>query len=515
MAEGSSLLNLQHMRRVIAEPEKGEMRMKTSRQLGWQSSVLGAAAIVALSLTLGLTPRTARADVCTGDCDGSGDVTVNEIIILVNMALGTQTQLSACPHGLPADITDPSQVDVSLIIKAVNAALSGCPAPGTPTPSPTPSGSPVCGNGVTDPGEECDDGGTCIGGTNAGTACTAESDCHGNGVCEGGVNQFRACADNSGCPSGKCTHCKTFGGDGCAANCTHEKDVLMTLKQGVVQGLDIKAGTSGAVVHGDILTIPLPLSGTQTITIGGKGADGHVPAVIKAASIQFPKIPVSTIACACLRGVAAKTCGGTLYDIDGVTLSTDCTADFTAGDSVCPVDKPCAFLHGPANAASGNVGCGPDGYTPVDVLFDLDSGGSTGIAGKPIITLSGSGATGSGLLLSNNAIGTVTGLCTGNDTSVYGPDKVLCTDDDPQGSRGTPSPQLNITGTATGKIENANGTDGDDLGGPFMVSGNPIACDALLGSTPSVAGGGLAGAFVSLNAPVLGDIIVTSDLVGQ
>ena len=101
--------------------------MKTSRQLGWQSSAFGLAAVVALSLTLGMAPRTARAAVCTGDCDGSGDVTVNEIIILVNMALGTQLQLSACPHGLPASITDVSQVDVTVIITAVNNALTGCP----------------------------------------------------------------------------------------------------------------------------------------------------------------------------------------------------------------------------------------------------------------------------------------------------------------------------------------------------------------------------------------------------
>jgi hypothetical protein len=64
---------------------------------------------------------------CNGDCDASGDVTVNEIIILVNMALGSQTQLSACPNGLPASITDPSQVDITLIISAVNNALNGCP----------------------------------------------------------------------------------------------------------------------------------------------------------------------------------------------------------------------------------------------------------------------------------------------------------------------------------------------------------------------------------------------------
>jgi len=64
--------------------------------------------------------------VCVGDCDGRDGVTVNEIIILVNMALGSQTQLSACPLGLPADIMDASQVDVSLIIQAVNNALNGC-----------------------------------------------------------------------------------------------------------------------------------------------------------------------------------------------------------------------------------------------------------------------------------------------------------------------------------------------------------------------------------------------------
>jgi hypothetical protein len=63
---------------------------------------------------------------CVGDCDGSGDVTVNEIITLVTMALGSQTQLSACPHGIPPGITDVSQVDVAVIIQAVNNALNGC-----------------------------------------------------------------------------------------------------------------------------------------------------------------------------------------------------------------------------------------------------------------------------------------------------------------------------------------------------------------------------------------------------
>lgn len=77
--------------------------------------------------TATLTPTvTPISGTCVGDCDGGGDVTVNEIIILLNMALGTQTELSACPDGIPADIVDVSEINVTLIIQAVNNALNGC-----------------------------------------------------------------------------------------------------------------------------------------------------------------------------------------------------------------------------------------------------------------------------------------------------------------------------------------------------------------------------------------------------
>ena len=58
---------------------------------------------------------------CSGDCDGSGDLTVNEIITLVDIALGT-AQPSACASGVPSA----AEVNVALIIRAVNNALSGC-----------------------------------------------------------------------------------------------------------------------------------------------------------------------------------------------------------------------------------------------------------------------------------------------------------------------------------------------------------------------------------------------------
>jgi len=58
---------------------------------------------------------------CVGDCDGGDAVTVNEIITLVNIALGN-TEPSACPHGIPGG----AEVNVALIIQAVNHALNGC-----------------------------------------------------------------------------------------------------------------------------------------------------------------------------------------------------------------------------------------------------------------------------------------------------------------------------------------------------------------------------------------------------
>jgi hypothetical protein len=78
---------------------------------------------VAPSQTVAPTP-TPTPIVCAGDCDSSGDVTVNELITLVDITLGN-VQPSACPHGVPSG----SSVDITLIIKAVGYALTSCPAP--------------------------------------------------------------------------------------------------------------------------------------------------------------------------------------------------------------------------------------------------------------------------------------------------------------------------------------------------------------------------------------------------
>ena len=72
--------------------------------------------------------------VCTGDCDGTGTVTIDEIIKMVNIALGTAQPLP-CPNGIP----NGAAVNVTLVIQAVTNALDDCSAVPTSTPTPTPA----------------------------------------------------------------------------------------------------------------------------------------------------------------------------------------------------------------------------------------------------------------------------------------------------------------------------------------------------------------------------------------
>jgi hypothetical protein len=60
---------------------------------------------------------------CTGDCDGGRSVTVDEILTMVNIALGN-TAVTACEAG---DANHDLQITVDEILTAVNNALSGCP----------------------------------------------------------------------------------------------------------------------------------------------------------------------------------------------------------------------------------------------------------------------------------------------------------------------------------------------------------------------------------------------------
>lgn len=87
----------------------------------------------------------ASALACPGDCDASGNVTIDEILRGVSAALGTRpvADCSAC------DLDASGTVTIDEIIAAINAALMGCPAtptattPTASTPTPTVTSPPV------------------------------------------------------------------------------------------------------------------------------------------------------------------------------------------------------------------------------------------------------------------------------------------------------------------------------------------------------------------------------------
>jgi len=59
---------------------------------------------------------------CAGDCNGDGQVTVDEILTMVNIALGN-ANISTC---LAGDANHDGQITIDEILTAVNNALNGC-----------------------------------------------------------------------------------------------------------------------------------------------------------------------------------------------------------------------------------------------------------------------------------------------------------------------------------------------------------------------------------------------------
>ncbi len=59
---------------------------------------------------------------CSGDCDGGGEVSSDELITMVNVALGA-ADVSACTAG---DADQDGTIAIDELIAAVNSALNGC-----------------------------------------------------------------------------------------------------------------------------------------------------------------------------------------------------------------------------------------------------------------------------------------------------------------------------------------------------------------------------------------------------
>jgi hypothetical protein len=111
LSSGGSVTNF-----VLAPPEPRNNAGKTG-MLG-ATPTPGATAAPTPAATVTPPP-------CVGDCNGSGQVTVDEILTMVNIAL-SNTSISACEAG---DENHDSQITVDEILAAVNNALNGCTGP--------------------------------------------------------------------------------------------------------------------------------------------------------------------------------------------------------------------------------------------------------------------------------------------------------------------------------------------------------------------------------------------------
>ncbi|MBI3786441.1 MAG: hypothetical protein HY270_23885 [Deltaproteobacteria bacterium] len=162
----------------------------------------------AATATLTPTSNPAR---CIGDCDGSGDVTIDELVLMVNMALDSAA-LNLCTAG---DGDGNGAVTIDEIVQAVNAALGECPAPATPTATPAADGAFRCSAGPHDQApcssdDDCAPTGACVlsygvcdGGSYDGFACDCPDGTCVSGSCQGGPFAGDACTDEAG--NGNCS----------------------------------------------------------------------------------------------------------------------------------------------------------------------------------------------------------------------------------------------------------------------------------------------------------------------
>ena len=402
----------------------------------------------------GLTPP-AMAQDCPGDCDAGGDVAINELIVCVNIALGS-TPVATCA---PCDVDGDGSVAINELIAAVNSALSGC----------EPVGEGVCGDGeVNVEGETCDDG-------------------------------------------------NNVGGDGCAANCTGETRRETTLDptrakataqaRSLAIPLDL-SGTQAYTVGGARPTAVRGKDGTEIFKAN------EVPVVIKAADVRFNPIPVFGLACACVRGVAAEEFGNGisgvgrigcgeegLVDIDFLVEQDHNTTPGSPGNGGgLPDDPECDDVFMASDIISSTA-C----REGTGAACSLEGNSHTGVCQSPRrVTFSG-GQAPRGCRYADYGDDCLP--CTDDDLE-KGTPNIAPT------SSGTATVYIyDINNTAGDNIV-AGSTCGGTNPCVTSVSGSEVDCDEILSNPTAPLRSTLATAFPSLDTDV-GDTLVTTTLAAQ
>src|SRR5579862_7007811 len=128
---------------IPAGPQDTRRRAFQMRR-GTSSTMTAALACALLAGHMLMAPPLRAASACVGDCNGDGQVTIDDLVKGVSLALGGG--VAGCPS---FDANGDGTITIDEIIIGVNAALSSCisasPSP-TPTPPPTATRTP---SGVT------------------------------------------------------------------------------------------------------------------------------------------------------------------------------------------------------------------------------------------------------------------------------------------------------------------------------------------------------------------------------
>lgn len=112
-------------RLFLPEGEQGDFPLSFRLLSG--SPSYGDSEVYTAILSNAMPPPTATPapPVCTADCNGDGRITINEIVLAVNIALD-RADLSACPA---ADGDGDGRVSINDLVRAVTGSLDGCVAP--------------------------------------------------------------------------------------------------------------------------------------------------------------------------------------------------------------------------------------------------------------------------------------------------------------------------------------------------------------------------------------------------
>jgi len=327
-----------------------------------------------------------------------------------------------------------------------------------------------------------------------------------------------------------CDDGNTFGGDGCAQNCTDETERLFRLDP----------SRSKARTQFSSQLVELSMSGHLAFVTGRANDDGSIPFAIPSALVDFGRIQVPGVACACVRsidqperfgpgnaGIGAIGCGDSFF-VSSIAVTRDhnigvvgqCLRGNNEGEA-CDSDADCplgqCFNETRCIKAQGTVEP-PDGLHP-------------GVCNGPKqLTLSPDGPRGSIAIETNIGFdllfdgGTCCDVgidpgCT-DPTGQKGPDGIACTEDDPGLTRGLDVPGL--TGPSSTSIVDLNNVPDTTLGPGSMCGAAPCAaeiqgelfdCDAILTNpTGGLDTGVIALAFQIFDYPGFGDSLVTVTL---